>query len=388
LKQNIAIVISGVGKKSGGAERFFAGLPNIYNELSSCIYTLKLITDSNSLRNLRPFLTTGSLSNIYSYRIQNNRFKNIFETLTFLWFIITQRIALVHFAAYGAQDKPMLSFLNKIPKPLRPLIVLNIEDCRLSETYLNPKLDKLIKNNQKYSPIFNHIKLDGIYTWYENLKIWIEKESVLSHPTLVKNASFCFTDVSRFNVDFPKKKTIIFAARFVDIKRPLLFIDIIHYLYSNYKSEVEDWEVLIYGSGELKPKIQNLITSYNLARKITINYADDLSNVLSKTSLFVSTQDIENFTSLSMLEAMAAGNAIVAFNVGQSHYFVKHSENGYLSANGNIELMAKNILKYIKLPAEEKLKFQVKSRQLATEVHTKENFVNELQSFWQEVIRK
>ena len=388
MKKNIAIVLIGVGNASGGAERFFASLPAIFNNLNSTVYSLKLITDTNSLSNLESFLDLGSHTNILAYKTQNNRLKTALELLSFFSFIIINRIKLLHFVAYGVQDFPFLSFLNKLPRFLRPRIVLNIEDCRLSETYNNPELDTSVNNREKYSPIFNHVKFDGIYTWYENFKHWVEQENILTHPAIVRNASYCFTDVSRFKPEKTKEKSIIFAARLASIKRPLLFIEVINYLYTYHQIELENWEVLIYGSGDLESDTQQLINTYRLDQYLSIKYTTDLSIVLSKTSVFVSTQDIENFTSLSMLEAMAAGNAIVAFNVGQSHYFVKHSENGYLSANGNIELMAKNILKYIKLPAEEKLKFQVKSRQLATEVHTKENFVNELQSFWQEVIRK
>ena len=107
--------------------------------------------------------------------------------------------------------------------------------------------------------------------------------------------------------------------------------------------------------------------------------------MLSRSRLFVCTQALENFTSLAMLEAMAAGNAIVAEDVGQTREFVRDGENGLLVAPGTAEAFADAIAEYLRHP-EWHAPMAAASRRLTTEVHTIEHFADDLQTFWRDVL--
>jgi glycosyltransferase involved in cell wall biosynthesis len=82
-----------------------------------------------------------------------------------------------------------------------------------------------------------------------------------------------------------------------------------------------------------------------------------------------------------MNEAMAAGNVIVARNVGQTNLFVKDGVNGYLATSDNAKGVAEAMMKVIQYP-EKNAAMMKESIRLATEVHTPENFIRQIDLFW------
>jgi glycosyltransferase involved in cell wall biosynthesis len=99
----------------------------------------------------------------------------------------------------------------------------------------------------------------------------------------------------------------------------------------------------------------------------------------------VSTQAIENFTTLAMLEAMASGNAVIAENVGQTGEFVRHGENGLLVSPATVEAFADAMAEYLRHP-ERHDALAAASRSLATSVHTIEHFADDIIAFWRAVL--
>ena len=88
-----------------------------------------------------------------------------------------------------------------------------------------------------------------------------------------------------------------------------------------------------------------------------------------------------------MIEAMAAGNAIVAENYGQTSEFVKNGKNGFaLDEPATADAFADAIADYLAHP-EKHERMAAQSRQLAIEVHTIDHFADDIMAFWSEVVR-
>jgi glycosyltransferase involved in cell wall biosynthesis len=86
-----------------------------------------------------------------------------------------------------------------------------------------------------------------------------------------------------------------------------------------------------------------------------------------------------------MNEAMAAGNAIISRNVGQTNLFVKHLVNGILAYPDTEEGLANAIEYYITNPQIHK-SMQNESIRLTEEVHTFQNFKSQIENFWDKTI--
>jgi len=108
--------------------------------------------------------------------------------------------------------------------------------------------------------------------------------------------------------------------------------------------------------------------------------------VFVTTKCFVSTQDFENFPSLAMNEAMVAGNAIIARNVGQTELFVKEKQNGFLLSEDSAQGLANKILEYISLSETEKQKMSDSSIELTQKVHTYTNFKSQMETIWEDIL--
>jgi glycosyltransferase involved in cell wall biosynthesis len=132
--------------------------------------------------------------------------------------------------------------------------------------------------------------------------------------------------------------------------------------------------------------VRDRIETHRLGDLLTTTHAADMSPVFARSRLFVSTQAFENFTSLALLEAMAAGNAVIAANVGQTAEFVRHGENGLLTADESAQGFADAMTQYLGHP-ERHPRMAACSRALATEVHTIEHFAEDIRAFWEGVLQ-
>jgi glycosyltransferase involved in cell wall biosynthesis len=120
---------------------------------------------------------------------------------------------------------------------------------------------------------------------------------------------------------------------------------------------------------------------------MALSHAVDMASILARRRLFVSTQAIENFTSLAMLEAMAAGNAVIAEDVGQTGEFVHHRVNGYLVRPASAGAFAEAIAAYLENPGAHDAMVNV-SCALVTDVQTLEHFADDITLFWQDLRRR
>jgi len=169
-----------------------------------------------------------------------------------------------------------------------------------------------------------------------------------------------------------KKNVIVFAGRLDDQKDPEFFVKAVEKVIRNGKDA--NYQFFIYGKGPLKDRIQKYINENGLAEKIKMDYNPKMKTVFLTSKAFVSTQLYENFPSMSMAEAMACENVIIAKNVGQTDYFVKNNENGFLVDENNLDDLAEKISEFISLDEQQTRVMGKYSASLLRNVHNFKNF--------------
>lgn len=368
----------------GGAERYFA---NLYDQVDFLRREVEIffITDKESFAHFRKIGALKNEENLILISNYKNRFHKLLQTIEFLFRVVFRGIDIIHIGNFNSYYDFFGKNLRYIPARLRPKQILNIVDCRMAPTIEQFKSEGAYEGFPfaAYLKFFQEAHLDGIYSWYINfIEVAKRFKLIRSNPNM-RAASYCFTDLEHYTAAPQKENQIVFAARLVDLKDPLMFVGAIDVLNRDAPELLEGWEVLLYGRGELEEAVKALVREKGLEEVITLGISYDMASIFAKSKAFVSTQHFENFTSLSMLEAMACGNAILSRNVGQTDYFVKEGQNGFLASQDDAKGMAEVLKKYLKSEELHPV-FAQKSIEIATHIHTRDNFVEELVAYWQE----
>jgi len=380
----LLVVVGDLGG-SGGAERLFSALHEHFATSAPGVVTL--ITARSSLRRLREagYLRTADAVDALPLGREPGRGKVAIAwmTLQLLWLTALRRFDLVHICLPSPVYVPFAAALRVVPRRWRPRLTLTVVDCTLATsldvppphgTYERQVLDA----HRLYD---RWTRLDGIFSWY---RAFVEADRGGS-AAVVRAARFCFTDPDRFRPAATKLPLIIFAGRFSEQKRPLLFVEAVARLRQAEPGLVNRYRFRMYGKGALQAQVNSRITELGLEQVIEVTHAVDMAPVFAESQLFISTQAIENFTSLSMLESMAAGNAIIAEDVGQTREFVRHGENGLLVSEPTADAFAAALAAYLRAP-EWHAPMARSSRAIATDVQTRERFADDITAFWQAVV--
>lgn len=145
---------------------------------------------------------------------------------------------------------------------------------------------------------------------------------------------------------FPRDALIVLVPRRYVKKNG---VDYAAYAFSKIKSD--DYFFVFVGRGPLKSKIQEILKDNKNALILDAvpNYevhkyykAADVILIPSVTS-----DDVEEATSLSMLEGMACGKVVICTNIGGMKEVVKHMENGLLIEQKNPDAIIE-ALQYVK----------------------------------------
>jgi glycosyltransferase involved in cell wall biosynthesis len=132
-----------------------------------------------------------------------------------------------------------------------------------------------------------------------------------------------FTDISQCEPASKREKWVVFLGRFIENKNPLLLARAIPQVVSQHS----DVHFYFLGEGYLQDQLNSLVQQLGIADYVTIRFEPRPTQILNRSSIFVSLQVLENYPSQSLLEAMACGNAIVATDVGETWRLVD-AENG------------------------------------------------------------
>lgn len=382
--KRIALLIYGINdlKGGGGAERFFADFFEAYQKSPDAKNKLYYIIDRKSLKHLREVKKLKSKKNILKFKIISNRFKYFLEVFQLSRMILTYKIDIIHIPLYDASYLPLLKKINALTSMVRPKLVINIVNCFVP--YIledkNHKQHQSMMNN--YFPLFKEVKVDGYFCWNRSFVDYVEKNNVfVTQPKLVSNIQSRFSDTKHFKPVYPKKNMVVYASRLDEQKHAEWYLDAIISLVKNNSNDIKGWKFMLFGNGPLRDGLMQKAKENNLNEYLEFKIEGNLSPYFNESKIFVSCQDYDNFPSLSMSEAMAAGNALVARNVGQTDLFLKNNINGLFPPSDNAEGMAKAILQMIKHP-EETDKMGKESFKLIQDVHNVPNFIKQIDEFW------
>lgn len=131
--------------------------------------------------------------------------------------------------------------------------------------------------------------------------------------TRVRAGPGSFTDPHSFRPT-AKECLVTFVGRLVEMKQPLLFVD----AAALAARAVPEARFVMIGSGPLEGEVRRRVVEHGLTDVLTVVRTADVSGHVARSRVFASLQTLENYPSQSLLEAMAAENAIVATDVGRT----------------------------------------------------------------------
>lgn len=137
-------------------------------------------------------------------------------------------------------------------------------------------------------------------------------------PSRIALSPGSVVDTARFRPALKKECWVVFAGRLVDEKNPHLFVESIPMVHA----AVPQARFFLLGDGPLKGAVARSIQNLGLGELMTTGFQDDLAPILSRGMIFVSLQRRDNYPSQVLLEAMAAGMASVATEVGETFRLV------------------------------------------------------------------
>lgn len=166
---------------------------------------------------------------------------------------------------------------------------------------------------------------DGIVLQTQDAKLFfpekIQRKAVILPNSL--NPAFA---VPRY--EGVRKKEIVAVGRLDDNKNHAMLIR----AFSEVADQYPEYCVTIYGDGEKKEELDNLIRHFGLSHRVKLaGKSDKIRDDIYKSSIFVLTSDTEGMPN-ALIEAMALGLTVISTDCpcGGPKDLISHGENGYL----------------------------------------------------------
>lgn len=137
-----------------------------------------------------------------------------------------------------------------------------------------------------------------------------------------------------------KAKKVVSVGRYCEQKGYDLLIETWKFVAEKHP----DWQIDIYGEGELQNQLQKQIEELGLQEQIKLYPpVSDIENKYSESSIYVMSSRFEGF-GLVLTEAMNCGLPCISFDCpyGPSR-IIQHDEDGLLVENGNVTALAESI---------------------------------------------
>lgn len=177
-----------------------------------------------------------------------------------------------------------------------------------------------------------------------------------------------FTDKTIF---YPERKIrqIVFLARLEKMKGGSLFVHAVA-LCAGQLREM-GYEVVLAGNGSQYEPLKKLVREKGLEDCLKMPGYVSPETYLKKAEVFCSLQEIENYPSQSLIEAISCGCFIIATNVGNTAEIVKEGFGELVDSTP--EAVSHAILAYINSSEEEKEHFSVSAVEFAEKKFDAEN---------------
>lgn len=149
-------------------------------------------------------------------------------------------------------------------------------------------------------------------------------------------------------LELPKyrEKRIVSVGRLHQQKNQRLLIN----AFSKVSPKFPEYRLEIYGDGELKEELTQLIDEIGLADKIILKGTSNaIFDCIYNASLFVLTSDFEGMPN-ALMEAMALGLPCISTDCrpGGARTLIKDGENGYIVPIGDMEILANTMESLLK----------------------------------------
>ena len=173
----------------------------------------------------------------------------------------------------------------------------------------------------------------------------------------------------KWNIN-PIPKVILFgAANIIDWRKGIAYlVEALNNLKFNYP-EVENIEIVIFGKNK---SFDIKLLPFKVHELGIINSQNDLAEIYSLADVFV-TPAIEDNLPNTVMESLACGTPVVAFNTGGIPDMVVHKENGYLASYKSTADFAAGINYILTSDRKEELSANARKKVL-------DNFSNEIVS--------
>ena len=115
-----------------------------------------------------------------------------------------------------------------------------------------------------------------------------------------------------------RERLIVYASRLIPRKNPEMFARVAN----RFLAARPGWRIALLGSGPLLDRVESELAEAVTKGRAVVGHEEDVRSVLERSRVFVSLIEPDNYPSQSVLEAMAAGNAIVANDSGGTSMLV------------------------------------------------------------------
>jgi glycosyltransferase involved in cell wall biosynthesis len=138
-------------------------------------------------------------------------------------------------------------------------------------------------------------------------------------------------------------------------------------------------KIQILGRGSLEARIRSELELYINNMRVEVGHVEIPMEKLENSLIFVSLQQIENYPSQSLLEAMATGNAVIATDVGLTHLLV--NEEMGIRIDYNVDSLV-NAIEYLYNNEVKACLMGKKGSQFVRDNHTVDKFWNYLRQIY------
>jgi len=373
----------------GGAERFFADFFLHYRDRPDARFDLRVLTDDVSLGNLQAVGRELHGRDVLGVRSVLDPLSLLGQIRDVVRLLREERVDLLHVALPSLRYLPALWLLGVTRQRNSMKLCATMTDSVLAHSWDDPVLRRdpdVRRGYRVYRTYFALLRLDGVLSWYRAFEQRAGRIPIRGAP-LVRSARYCFVDTQRFRPG-SKEQLVVWSGRLVASKRPDLFVEAIAALAGAPGGGMRGWRVEMYGQGPLESMLRARIASARLDGVIRLASSGRMAPVLARAGIYVSTQDYENFTSVAMLEAMAAGCAIVARDVGQTGDFVGPGDNGILVRDACTPAELAQALRGLMFDPARVAQLGASSRRVTTERHCADNFRADIEAFWTDVLAR
>lgn len=298
-KNRIAFIIGSM--RRGGAERVISILANAYAEKGWKVDIITLLDDSNE------YELHTDIDIKYIGKNDKSRMKQLPEWIT-------------EIRRYVKESKP-----NRVVSFIARINIITIISC----IGLDQRLIISERNDPAADGRSNFIRFitNVLYPLTDKI-VFQTKWAKSCFPERIQKKSIIIPNPISINFQASKKKEkmIVAVGRLEEQKNHELLIHAFKKVHDYYS----DYNLYIYGEGELRNKLTNLINELGLEK--SVHLPGNISNVhekISKAEIFVLPSNYEGLSN-ALIEAMMMGLACISTNCAGSNEVIQSGNNGLI----------------------------------------------------------